>query len=71
MPPRNIVLELAQRNVAEQAARIGRQQALIAGLRRDGRPTDTAEEALARMCSILDRLRDAVARLQPNPDATT
>ena len=71
MPPRNIVLEFAEHNVAEQAARVSRQETLIAGLRRDGLPTDKAEETLARMCNILDRLRDAVARLRSNPHAAT
>jgi hypothetical protein len=55
------------RNVAEQEGRVSQQEAVVARLRREGLPTEQAEETLVRMRNIFDRLRDAVERIQRKP----
>ena len=55
------------RNVAEQEGRVSQQEAVVARLQREGLPTEQAEETLARMRNIFDRLRDAVERMQRKP----
>jgi hypothetical protein len=67
MHPHNAVLEMAIRNVAGQEGRVSQQEAVVARLRREGLPTEQAEETLARMRNILSKLRDAVERLQRKP----
>ena len=67
MQPHNAVLEMAMRNVAGQESRVSQQEAVVARLRREGIPTEQAEETLARMRNILNKLRDAVDLLQRKP----
>ena len=57
-------LQLCTRHVAEQEARIARQDVLVERLRESGsRLLDDALQLLAEMHTFLDAMRDHVARL--------
>jgi hypothetical protein len=52
------------RHVAEQEARIARQEALIERLRNVGAPLDRSVRLLAEMHDLLATMREHTARLQ-------
>jgi hypothetical protein len=57
-------LQMCVRHVAEQEARIARQEALIERLRNVGAPLDGAVWLLAEMHDLLLTMREHVAQLQ-------
>jgi hypothetical protein len=56
-------LEMTVRHVAEQEARIARQEALIERLRKVGAPLDAALGLRREMQDLLGTMRDHVARI--------
>ena len=57
-------LDMAERHVREGEHHVASQRELLAELRKDGHPTDTAERLLENLEDLLELHREHLARLQ-------